>query len=434
VYPRGIREPQSDPHPPAIYRLPRETLANIIDLVLIASVEETRNGLGSLRQLLVLGAVSTYFRTLAFSSHAWHSHDAFDLSKSIKETFGRRLRELAALEYLLSIKAIAESLGRIKRWNFSTMECLSKIGENIPEFFAHGEIKSIVLERPLCNVSRFVPRLLQRLEHLSSLQISVDMIPQFDYDSIATMSPSLETLVVHNFTKEGKGKLTCENLKSLTIQFIFGGPDRVYWGYLLPVPSAATLTELSLENCLDDLPLISLSLLNRFVNLKTMSIRPLQTGLATLLMCSNLKLKNFSTTVDGRRRGSHFVKLINSPCLVGVESMYIDMETRMLGFNSSQEVYRFSELALAAMASCLKSLRCLELKRMKFRQPWGGSFRLMKNLEELKMLEMGAEPPEFMIGVNRVLEEAFVDFEERPIVQIKFSQYVFRDTIMMNHS
>jgi F-box domain len=258
-------------------------------------------------QMLVLRSVCRKIRDITPELDFWYDPDFLFADLATPEHIGSFMRpyyEQQFLKALFSDAGLVESLGRRKTdWRFESLEGVLSVKEYIPLFTENArtlyleivdpdeeDIRDPEMEPTILQIAM---DLLSECEHVTTLNIRLG--DNVDLDELAEAFPTLEVL---NFSETNCYSGSLQELDHLRKLYLGCWDDDISTALsFLPLNSAETLTELTL-NCRDvDNPVFHTGSLDAFVNLKSLNIGPLCDSICDFIIRAKIRLDIFETSL-----------------------------------------------------------------------------------------------------------------------------------------
>jgi len=368
---------------PLILRLPNEVLRNILSYVYNLSCDEpfvqyTLDGEEhEISQMLVLGSVCCHFRAITAQLDFWCDPNfcfadlipRSPLAGSVDGYYDGQL--LAAL---FSDWNLVNSLGQRKKdWIFESYEGLMVVLEGVPLFRQNTRaIHLEIIEEEDCHAAM---KALAAYSHIT--KFSTHYTTTIDLSAIAALFPSLESL---SCFETGNFKGSLEQLPHLHMLRLSSWDNTMHPNRpCLPLQSSQTLTELSLQYCMDvNIPFFDTDSLSAFMNLKSLAIRPLTESICEFIIRAQIQLYFFEITIVERHAPIYrFVDMIQADCLRNLKEFGI---AHFGHYKKVTEQYWFR--VFDTFTSTLSSVEQLQLNTP-LRLEWCQYFARMSNLKIL---------------------------------------------------
>ena len=378
-------------------------------------------------QVLVPRLVCRHFRAITADLDFWYDADFrfIDLippSYEDRESmFGPRYPERQFLKALFSDANLVKSLGQRKTaWRFESLEGLMAVMEGVPLFVQNA--REIDLE--IMDVDEYSARpsdfdtainTIASCSHITKL--STRLAYDLDLTKIAASFPVLETLSCHENNSFHGSLALLDRLRTLRLDYFDDDPPSPRrW---LPLRSAETLTELSLECGPDvDTQIFDTTSLERFVNLKTLHIGPLCDSIINFLIRAQIQLDVLETTLIRRHVPiNRFVDLLRAESLRNLKELGLSSRHDSTSDRAATEQYW--ALVFDAFTSMLASVQEVQLDAPLHLK----CCRYFARMAHLKILNWdGSASPVFGCGrtnnpkakITKALDSAFANFMEKP--------------------
>jgi hypothetical protein len=429
---------EAPPSKPWILRIPNEILLHILSYLTNPPHEPNRfvtydvedGEIQEVSQILVLRSVCSLFRTATAELDFWcdpeftfmdllYPHGTHSVHRMLD-------KEEQFLRVIFSDDHLVESLSRRKTdWKFDSVGGLDVVMESIPLFTQNTRAISLEFvygnedESPL--ESQF-DIAFERLAVCSGVtKLNTNLAFNVDLSAAAASFPLLEELdfcQTSMYTGSSRG---FTRLRKMGLDSWHCPPMMGLW---LPVNSTETLTELRLHCGGLDRPVFDTTILEKFTNLKTLSIQPLCKSVCNYIINSPMQLDVFETNLQKRlvpinkfgemlhaeslrnlkefELTNHFEDPRTTP---GLEQYYLsvfDMFTSILC--SVEEVQLSMPLHLRC---CQYFARMKNLKILNWDGTWPQSFGCSR----------GKDPK---LEVKKALDAAFANFVVKPEFAVHF--------------
>ena len=452
---------------PSILTIPKEILHDILDLVTvhphpgaldeIPFVEYQLNGEErKLSQILVLRSVCRDFRAITAELDFWYHYDfVFARLLSFPEedplnVSWRQSQEEELIEVLLIDTNLANSLGRRKtEWTLESLRALSAVMEGVPLFKQNARAIHVWIDDGLgwCDTpgAEYAINMLAVCCNITTF--STHLTCNINLNAIAPSLPFLENLSVSTDYFEGSLQ-EFNGLQALHMECL----DEIYWSEdryeddvelprefrpWLPLKSTETLTKLNL-NCGRHVGIsfFDLPSLDKFVNLKSLGLGPLDPDICDFLLGAQFQLDVFEPSIiPYRLHIDKFISMLQAPCLrtvteFGLSNFHHGWRESYGTRNKQRTLERYYSLALDGFTSLLPSLEQVRLDVPLHVECCAYFARLTK----LKSLNWdGSSYPVFGCGmtsagdpkvekdkveVEKALERAFEGVMEKPVLHI----------------
>ena len=273
--------------------------------------------------MLVLRSVCHHFRAITTQLDFWCDPNFYftdliphsPLARSVDSYYDGQL-----LEALFSNPNLVYSLGQRKKdWIFDSYEGRIVVLEGVPLFRQNtSAIHLEIIEEEDCHAAM---KALAAYSHIT--KFSTHYTTTIDLSTIAALFPSLESLSCFE-TSNFKGSL--EQLPHLHTLHLSSWDNTMHPNRpCLPLQSSQTLTELSLQYCMDvNIPFCNTDSLGTFMNLKSLTIRPLTESICKFIIHTQVQLDFFEITIVKRHAPIHrFVDMIQLDCLRNLKEFRI---------------------------------------------------------------------------------------------------------------
>jgi len=381
--------------------------------------------------MLVLRCVCRHFRTLTAELDFWYDPD-FDFTDLIRP-FGDAVswplyQEDKFLRALFSDANLVNSLGKRKtHWMFKSLEGLTAVLEGVPLFVQNARAIHLEImghDSPIKFNLDIAIRLLAACSQITEL--STRLADTIDLSAIAASFPFLESLTCPETDSfcgslEQLGHLHTLHLSAWSNPVLRHEP----W---LPLRSAETLNELNLRYGPGvDSAFFNADSLGAFVNLKSLSIHPLNESFCEFIIGARIQLDIFDTTLLQRHVPIHrFVDVLRADCLQNLNELGIsNFHDDTSDYNATEQYWSHVFDAFTSMLPSVEEVQLdapLHLKCCPY-------FARMSNLKILNW--DGSANPHFGCGKTRNpkakivknLNAAFANFVEKPEFAVHFIGY-----------
>jgi hypothetical protein len=418
------------PSSPFILRVPNEIIYRIFSCLYDLSlreqfVEYSLNGKDyKVSQILVLRSVCRHFRAITAELNFWFDAH-FRFTFLMPHKFGHR-QTGEFLRALLGDMNLVNSLGQRKTdWAFDSLEDVKTVLERVPLFTQNARtiyLQIIENQVDLDKLEYLAPPTLDTAinalvacSHITRLTIA--LADTIDFGAIAASFPSLECLNCRQFSNFYGSLEPLGHLRTLRISRVAWRNDPPINQPWLPIRSAETLRELSLEcGPDDDIPFFNADSLGAFVNLKSLNIRPLTETFCDFIIGAQIQLDFFEISVIRRRAPvRRVVTMLQAECLRNLKELKF---SNVFDIFDLYPIEQYWSLVFKAFTSVLSSVEEVQLY-VPLHLEWCPYFARMSNLKLLKWNGSGnqhfcgrtRDPRAEMV---KALNAAFVDFMEKP--------------------
>ena len=418
------------PSEPWILRIPNEILHHIFSLLRLSAVQpfvkyELNGKEYEVSQMLVLRSVCRHFRAIVTESNFW-CLDSFRFRDLVPPRYVTKdcSREREFLKVLFSDENLADSVGRRKTdWTFGSRDEVMAILDGVPLFVQNARKIQLRPSGP----ARLDATLDAATACSNITSLSTLLTDSIDLSGIAASFPSLTSLSCME-TRDFHGSLeSLGHLQELCLSVGWAkskpGPIDRSW---LPMRSAGTLTTLELlfrEADTDDTPFFDTDSLNAFVNLKILTVEPLNESCCKFIARAPIQLEVFYITLSPSQLPFHvFVEMLRADSLQNLKELGIstscNYETTDL---DRPDIVQYWSLIFDAFTSMLPSVQIVDINTP-FHVKWWRYFGRMANLKRVSCYPN----PHFGSGNSEdpraeIVEElnaAFANFMERPEIEI----------------
>lgn len=418
------------PSAPWILRIPNEILHHIFCSLYALSflqpfVQYQSNGQEyEVSQMLVLRSVCRHFRAIATGANFW-CQDSFQFRNLVPPRYRTRdcSREREFLGALFSDENLAYSVGQRKTdWTFGTRDEVLAVLDGVPLFVENARKIQLVPSGP----ARLDAALDAATACSNITTLSTVWTDSIDFSMIAASFPFLESLTCME-TRNFHGSLEqLGHLQELVLSVRGSKPGPVDRGWL-PLRSAETLTVLDLlfrEANIDDTPLFDTDSLSTFVNLKSLTVQPLNESCCKFVVGAPIQLDIFYITLSPSQLPfSAFVHMLRADSLQNLKEFGISTSCDY-AIEDLDHPYtvQYWSLIFNAFTSMLPSVQAVELETP-FQFKWCAYFGRMANLKTLTCWANphfgGGDCEDPTAKIVEELDAAFANFIDKPQIDIR---------------
>ena len=425
---------------PFILSIPNEILHHILSFLPDLSRDEPFVHYKSdgkdyrVAQMLVPRSVCRKFRDITPKLDFWYDPDFLFADLATPESVGSFMRpyyEQQFLKALFSDADLVDSLGRRKTdWRFESLEGVLAVIEYVPLFTENArtiyleivdsddaDIRDPEMEPTTLEI---VMDILSQCEHVTTLNIRLG--DNVNLDELAEAFPTLEVL---NCSETNSYSGSLQELGRLRKLYLGCWDDDVSTALsFLPLSSAETLTELTLDCRNTDNSVFDTDSLDAFVNLKSLNVGPLCDSICDFIIRTKIRLNVFETSLIRQLAPmDKFSNMLRAECLrdlkeFGLSNRHDDNSDRLVTRRYWSHVFdvftsillSVEEIQLEAplhLQCCQYFARMVNLKLLN----WDGTTNPVFGC-------VRASPPEEQI--KRALDTAFTNFREKPQFAVHF--------------
>jgi hypothetical protein len=299
------------PSKPWILHIPNEILLHILSYLTDPSHEPDRFVSydiddDEISQILVLRSVCSLFRTATAELDFWCDPD-FQFTDLLyphgtHSVFPRMFeKEERFLKVLFSDDHLVESLSHRKiEWKFDSVGVLEVVMESIPLFAQNARAISLefVYDETVTQVDPLFEIAFDKLAVCSGVtKLRTNLAFVINLSTVAASFPLIEEVDFCQTSMYNGSSRGFTRLRKLGLDSWQCPPITSLW---LPLNCTETLTELRLHCGGLDRPVFDTTALERFTNLKILSIRPLCKSVCNYIIKSTMRLDVFDTTLEKR--------------------------------------------------------------------------------------------------------------------------------------
>ena len=300
-----MSETSSPPSTSFISRVPNEILQSIFSFIpdtqhFNSLDPDYSEGNHEVSQEFILRLVCRRFRTIVNESDFWLAQN-FDFASLLK----RRLSNWEEREFLRTLfkdRHLVKCLRRKTAWTFGNLNSLFAVIKNIPSFPQRARNIALAIvdneDYLFSDGPSAVTTAIKKLaicQHVTSLSIRWTIF--VDLDAIVRSFPLVENIKLVEIIDCHGSLRRLTNVKELTIDNNSISEDpSTFLSLVIPAESAKSLASLNIvTSAIEEPATIPAVLLNQFVNLTRLCIRPLGSEMCDSITSANFQLQDFET-------------------------------------------------------------------------------------------------------------------------------------------